>query len=134
MIETMGWRAVPLLSALTIAACEDSSLPTPPPPPPPGFTLSVLQSVEHFTVPTRLLPLDLIIHRDEGFDEPITFRSESPTEIVVQFNPGTVAGSNRTDVSIVAATGAARTRHEIGLIGRSQGGVERRLIVELTIE
>ncbi len=133
MNRAMRMGALLPMTALALVACSEATLPGPPTPPPPPFTLELLEASEHFVQPTKLVALNLIINRESGFAEPITFRSENPPEIVVQFNPGVVMGG-RTDVSIVASVEALKTRHEIGLIGRSQGGAEQKLIVELTVE
>ncbi len=137
MTDTVLLRcSVMFAASLLLTACADqpSSTMPPPPPPPPAFTMSVLQSDQHYVRHTQLLALDLIVKRAEGFAEPIKFSSDGPPEIVVQFNPGTVISSDRTDVTIVAATSASRTRHDITLIGRSQGGAEQRILVEVTVE
>jgi hypothetical protein len=121
-------------SLWTIAAC---STPTAPeafvPPPPAPYQLEVRQGISHEVAPGEVLAVDLLVRRDQGFQEPITFSSIATPGIVVVFRPATVLHRDDTDLLIVADQTVTPITHDVHLVGKVAGKADRSVVLKLTV-
>ncbi len=124
------------LAAMAVVAC--SSPTTPPdneelPPPPAPYALEVREGAAHSVERGEVLAVNLVVHRDQGFEEPITFTAVATPGIVVVFRPATVLHRVDTDLLIVADQTVSHATHDVKLVGKVAGKADRSVVLSLTV-
>jgi hypothetical protein len=127
------------LAVCAVLAALACSTPTAPPddeelpPPPAPYTLEVREGATHSVEHGEVLAVNLVVQRDEGFEEPITFSAVAAPGIVVVFRPATVLHRDDTDLLIVADQTVAPKTHEVHLVGKVAGKADRSVVLALTV-
>lgn len=128
-------RPVMLVAGLALVSCETPTTPKEVVPPPPApFLLEIQQGDAHAVDHGEVLPINLLIHREEGFEEPINFSAEATPGILVIFRPALVLHRDDTEILIVAEQRVPATTHEVRLIGKVTGKADRSVVLELTVK
>jgi len=130
-------RVVTVTVGMLTLACNnppvDVTIP-PPPPPTARFNLSLREGAVQRVSQGEVLQLTLLVSRDAGFEEPITFSSVTPAGVVMVFRPAMVLKLEHSEIRLVVDTSAERTLHRITLRGTDPAGATRDVVLELTVD
>lgn len=130
-------RPAMMAAGLVLLGCATPTAPPPEeenPPPPAPFLLEIQQGDAHEVEHGEVLPVNLLIHREDGFEEPINFSAEATPGILVFFRPALVLHRDDTELLIVAEQHVPAATHEIRLIGKVTGKADRSVVLELTVK
>jgi hypothetical protein len=124
------------ISCASLSGCTDSAV-LPEEQPPvfngPGFSLEFRNSNSYTVVPGEVLAIDLLVHREEGFEGLVELSASDTPGVVVIFRPAAILHREDSDLLVVADQSTQRRTHQIEFRGMSQGQPTKTVILTLNV-